>query len=357
MLPPNLPSVYKWLNNLELSNHESSNMTAFSFQVPRYNNTMFRLPPSPGRSSVERAVRQRLNNGRSFTRTGTRSENYGGGFSSGNRETVTRYKRKRMPAKRRRRWKRFVRKVDFVNLKGQPLQFYTVSGTASVTASANASTSWGRMLLGMNVSGNDEVWKLFQQAYNDSTVAYATGQKIYLKSACLDLQITNNKGAGDATEDETATAIIDVYHLISRNSYGLASTVHQHFTDGLGDIASPSGGGTVSSTSVTLTPFMNPSFCKFWKVLKKTEVQLPTAQTTTMQIRLPKDMWIEGKRVQQNPQALAGRTRAILLIVRGIPRYNGTTSEFGSINLTVGYQTSLTYAIPPGKTAESGSTN
>lgn len=261
-----------------------------------------------------------------------------------------------MPAGKRRRWKSFVRKVRFVALKDQPLQFYTKSGTQSVTAVANASAVWGRMLGGVQVTNNDELYRTFQQAYN-TTVAASTGNKIYIKSMCLDIQITNDKGAGDAEQDETDTVIVDVYHVISRNTFSTATDLGTHFTGGLGDIAVPSGGGSVSTTNVVLNPFMNPSFCKFWKVVKKTELLIPTAHTRTFQVRLPMDRWVEGKIIQQNPQAISGYTRGVLLIARGIPRFNGATSEFGSISMTIGYQTQVTYAIPPGKITEAGSTN
>lgn len=61
-------------------------------------------------------------------------------------DTRTRYRRRPMPKRRRRRWVRFVKRVKHVALNMQPLQIYTSEGVANLTSSANQGGAYGRTL-------------------------------------------------------------------------------------------------------------------------------------------------------------------------------------------------------------------
>lgn len=260
-------------------------------------------------------------------------------------DVVNRYRKKRMPRRRRRRWVGFVRKVRAVELAAQPLQFYGLARTERLTGAVNVQTYAGYMLGGTSVTNNDELYQIFQQAYNTISVSDAAEHIIFMKSISLDIQLTNSATTG---------AVVDVYKLLCRKSISTATAPAAQFTAALGELASPSGGGTVTTTNASITAFDAPNFCSYWKILNKKEILLGAGQTTTMQLRNAKNKRIDGKVLNTSPQALPGYTMCYLFMIRGAPELNAGLSRLAATDITFGIQYNLKYAIPPGKTAESG---
>lgn len=256
-----------------------------------------------------------------------------------------RYSRRRMPRRRRRRWVRFVRQVQAVELSRQPLQFYDFQRSVNGSTVADAQGQTSFMLNGTTVTNNDELWRCFLDAYNLALAADAKNYVLYMKSACLDLQIANTG---------TNSVILDVYKIVNRKPYSVAVDPASQYATALGELATTTGGGTVTTTKPSLTPFDAPNFCAYWKVMNKTEYILSAGQCMTLQMRIAKNKKLDGKILTTNPQGIPGYTRAFFLQWRGVPINNAGTAQLGATAITVSAQWSLKYAIPPGKTQEAG---
>jgi len=264
-------------------------------------------------------------------------------------DTRTRYRRRPMPRRRKKRWVRFVKRVKHVSLSMQPLQIYTTEGVSNQTSSANQGGIYSRIIGGTQVSGNDELKLTFQKAYNLASAADCRPYKLYLKSICLDVEVTNTG---------SQPVILDCYTLQIRKSYDGASTLHDHWSTSIGEISSPAGGGTVSATKTAVTLFDAPNFCSFWRVMKKTEYIIGGGNTITLQMRMPADRYIDGKQIENSPQGLVGMSKAFFFTWHGVPSNRGGAgaAQFDATTLTFGWQTVVHYAVPPGSIQkESGS--
>lgn len=264
-------------------------------------------------------------------------------------DALNRYRYKRMPRRKRKRWVRFVRRVNHVELQMQPLQTYSYSGTNNVTFAANSQAYFGYMLGGVNVPNNDELWQIFRGAYNPAALSNAAPYKIYVKSLCLDMQITNTG---------SYPIILDVYRLRCRQDYGSNVQVDSQFTTAVSEVQYDSTGGSMTATKPQVTVFDVPNFCSYWKVLHKREVIIGAGNTTTMQMRVAKNRHLEGKSLATTQQSIPGYTNAFFIMARGCPSNRGTSgaSQLDPGTLSWAYQIVVHYAIPPGKITEAGRT-
>lgn len=256
--------------------------------------------------------------------------------SSFQHDNVPRYNYKRMPARKRRVWKRFIKKVRHVDLQMQPLHVYTKKTLNAGTTAANVGNSFGYMIGGTTVTNNDELYQMFKGAYNVASAAACAPYKIYLKSLVLDMMITNTS---------TTTVILDVYRLQCKKDYATASQLATQFNAAIGEVAADATAGTLTATDISTTVFDAPNFCSYWKVLSKREVILGSGQTTTMQMRKPSNKYIDGKLISQNVQALPGYTEAFFIMWHGAP---DATPNFSATAITVGTALVGHYAVPPG---------
>lgn len=257
-----------------------------------------------------------------------------------------RYRKKRMPRRRRRRWVSFVKRVRAVELAAQPLQLYGFQRSTRTNGLINQQTVASVMIGGTTVTNNDELYQIFQQAYNTLSIADAADNIIYMKSISLDVQLTNVL---------STAAIVDVYVCQSRKAYNLVQTPDQQYIAGLTEISSPSGGGTITTTNNSLTLFDAPNFCSYWKILSKKEILLAGNSVTTMQLRNARNKRIDGKILSTNPQSIPGYTKCFFFMIRGAPE-NTATPRTAATDIVWSYQINVKYAIPPGKTQESGRT-
>lgn len=261
--------------------------------------------------------------------------------SSFQNDNVPRYRYKRMPGRKRRSWKRFTKRVKHVTLQMQPLQIYTDSQLQSQSTLTGEGGAYSMMCGGTFTLNNDEIYRMFQGAYNVATNAACAPYKLFLKSLVLDMMITNTG---------SNTAIIDVYHLKCRNEVQGSFTLHTQWTNAIGELAADATGGTVSAVDPCITLFDAPNFCSYWKVISKREIILGVGQTTSMQIRIPTNRHVDGKELVTAPQALRNFTQAFFIQWHGAP----TATGFGATTLQFGTTKVGHYAIPPGKITEAG---
>lgn len=264
------------------------------------------------------------------------------GVNTYQHDSRLRYRRKSMPKKKRLRWKRFKSKVKAVDLGMQPLQMYTYNNVANVSCAINTQGVFSFMNGGMTVGGNDELFQIFNDAYSlAGVIASAKNYKIFVKSLCLDLQITNTG---------SNVVILDVYKVKCRKEYSSNVSLDSQWTTAIGENNVITA---VASSKPPLTLFDAPNFCSYWRVISKKEIILGGGLTTTMQLRNPMNKSIDGKMFITAPQAYPGYTEGYVFMFRGAPENNAGTARLSACTLTWAYQTVCHYAIPPGKTQES----
>lgn len=260
-----------------------------------------------------------------------------------------RYRKTRMPRNRRNRWKGFTRRVKHVMLQMQQLVSYTKHYLSPLKDWAvNEQMTDGQMLGGTTVTDNDELFQIFRNYYGSGfTTSTVDDLKLFVKSACLDLQVTNTGVTG---------CVIDVYFLKARKSYATATRLDQQYLLTYAEQPSGVAGslvGTPDAEDPATTPFQNSMFCEFWRIIAKKEVILAVGQTTTLQVRLPTNKRIQGKIIENTPAMIPGYTMGVLLQARGVPAA-GESDPFdtilaaGSINWSS--QVTVCYAQPPGTT-------
>lgn len=281
----------------------------------------------------------------SIKRFRSRSASAGGGSAvSFQNDMALRYQRKRMPRRRRRAWKRFGRKVKHVMLQMQPLRMYVSDNLGSRTTwSADAQAIFGATLLGTQITNNDEVLQVFKDAYSTATAAASTSYSIYIKSACLDVQLTN----GDATYP----CYLDVYYLRPRKPWESADQIGSVFTNSYGEMQTITAN---TATNPAVTAFQNPIFCSYFKITKKVEHLLAPGQTRSLQVRLPMNQYVQGKRLVNEPMMLKNGI-ALLFMSRGVPQTDGATgAQLAGGTIYWKCQHTIVYGVPPSSTTRSG---
>lgn len=250
-----------------------------------------------------------------------------------------RYRRKPMPKRKRRAWKRFTSKVKHVLLQQTPLSSYTFDTANNETWAVNQQATFGVMLGGTTASGNDELLQAFRNAYGATiTTTNVDAYKLFIKSIVLDVQLVNTGSAG---------AILDVYTLQARSSDTVQETIGSQYIRLYQEMDSPLV-NVPDWQSPATTPFNNGLFCGKWKILNKKEILLGPGQSTTMQMRNPANKTMYGKTIESNPAYVPGYTRAYLFQVRGLPENSAGTARLAAGTLTFARQFSVVYAIPPG---------
>lgn len=261
------------------------------------------------------------------------------------RDAQLRYVRKRMPRWRRKRWVSFVRKVNHIEQQAQPLQIYQSVLKKSKTVPSGEQWTDGVLLKDNNMPNQGDLVNIFKDAYGGSglTTDY-DNRRIYLKAAVMDLQIKNIG---------SEQAIVDVYHIRARKTYqasasSTSDTLNDIWNDTFGDMSTV---GSVSSTNPCLTPFDNPSFCKCFLVLRKTEIIISPDQVVTMQLRDPRNRMLQGRML--NLGRFGPLCEGYLMQIRGVPEDTESSSGLTGATIAWSAQSTYHYALPPGSSVES----
>lgn len=250
-----------------------------------------------------------------------------------NESPVVTYKAKGRKLNRRQR--KFARRVLEVVNGISPLQTYihdNCGGVKTITADQvlNDSVELCSLTTG---SSNDDIRQCFYSAYTLASDAACAGYKLQFRSAVMDVNWTNTGSGG---------VVLDVYVLLCRKSYTSASTnVDVQFTSQFAEQA-----GTVSVTNVAVTPFQNPGFLQFWKIMSHKTVHLKTGEVCNMQIRQNKRKWLDGKMLTQAINGVPGWTKAIFFQMRGEVENNAGTARFSGGTLCWKARKTYSYQFP-----------
>ncbi|AYP28912.1 MAG: putative capsid protein [Circoviridae sp.] len=329
---------------------------------PRPYNEAFRSMANYARRRVSNYMQTR--SGRRYTRTsnnrrnmrGQRSFRTGGGGVTTQHDRTQVYRKKSMPFRKKKGWRRFKRKVQAVAEKS--LGSRTIVLNNLVTTSLADTTTNGTQLLEQyalypvkNTSFGhlNDLRNIYANYTGDP--GYNITDRLIFQSAVLDITIAN--GSIDSASVPVSIEL-DIYEVSSNSSWqdnsdassaniNLVNIIGRGFTDTANE-GSAVTGLTLSQRGVT--PFEACSALSSYKIKiwKKTKYFLGANQTMTYQFRDPKrHTWANTTIGQWESGNYPGVTRWVLAIAKATPGLNmdGT----GRVRLYAGTTRKYLYKI------------
>lgn len=285
------------------------------------------------------------------------------------------YRRKRMPRRRRRRWVKFSKKVNYIINKNVAPCALVRNKVLSRSASVNQQLLGVASLysgFGTNADLSDDQITLLKdaalRAYGDSTKYFQAQVKV--TSAVLDVTFENRSDNAD-TPLTTVDAEVDVYELqcvrdvmiddpvqSDRDIYDfITNCCNEQPRPTTGDTSAGAVIGTsLDSTTIGWTPWQSSKFCKYFKVLKKTKKYLTPGGYFTYQIRSPADKIIKGNQIDVATDGGTSsaavfplfnkHTRLLLFVTKGEPLINEeSVSYWAKPAFTMGVTKTFNYRV------------
>lgn len=290
------------------------------------------------------------------------------------------YGRKRMPRRKRRAWKKFSKKVDYIiNKQIAPCALVRSKVFNRLGPSINQQLLGCASLMsayGANFDLSDDQITILKdtaaRAYGDSSKWFQAQAKV--TSAVLDITFENL-----ADDRSGATRVLSQPCDMECDVYELACTRDVYIQDGtqnLRDIydfilnccneqpqpvvtdlvGGAAIGGALASTQLGWTPFQSAKFCKYFKVLKKTKHYMGAGGFFTHQIRMPADKIIRGNQFNiatdggvSSTTALPlfnKYTRVLLFVCKAEPLTNNLDVAYTGVpNFTISMQKTFNYKV------------
>jgi len=301
--------------------------------VKRPRNNEVEMPRSRRRTTRSRRSSRR---GRSTRRSGVRNS----GLTTNQRDTSNRYvARRRSGGSRSARNFRY-RVMQTVNAD-QPLSVYAYSKSVNLNSAVNVKHLYGVGLFTTQMIDQTDLKDLLLDAGIDIAAAAPNPQlsnRVIVKSACLDIQLTN-RGAKDA--------LVDIYEVMAVRDIQSTETISSSFQTFFAQTTTITAKDW-QSPAVSL--FENPVFCRHFKILSKKETQIPPGDLITLQMRYGKDRSISPNTVISYPNSIPKLARFYIFVHQGIPEDNAGTARLSVSNLTISFQKAYKYSVMSGRT-------
>lgn len=312
-------------------------------------------------------IRSALRGGFGMTGTGSRNRTTSGRGITNEYDRKLIYKRRRMPRRRKKLWKKFVSRVHAASEKDLGsrtiLRNERFDEAYSYTGASTGSQGLVNVALypcrsAATKTYLDDLNQIFINELASVPVIGSTG-KLVFKSAILDMTVCNTS-ALDITDPQNpapASLEVDVYEIgagrrFDKNAYIPANADLLNIF-GEANIDTPPvsvGNQQIALSTRGATPWDLPSALSEYriKIYKKTKFFLSAGQTFTYQMRDPKRHVIDLQRINSsNPTAnLPGLTRWLLLIFKPTPctRTDSDTNP-DIIRLSVGVTRKYLYKV------------
>lgn len=312
-----------------------------------------------------RAAAVRMNT-RTFTRRSRRVVGRGtlGGVQADKKFV---YRKKSMPKKKKRIWRRFVKKVNAISEKELGLQTVLINDQISQVNSTPgkqscltlALYSWRNLSNGWlndlrSIGGLDNTG-------NPTAVAGTTlnvNSSIMFQSAVMDLTIRNASTIRQTVSGVDTDVIapeaqmeLDIYEVFVRKNNTDASTTYADISQMLNayDAADIGGAGTgIAIDDRGASPFeMSPGLSRFGiKIISKTKYFIPGSQTITYQMRDPKRHVCKYGDLTSTEEYGNKWTKQLYLIYKLVPGFTlGTTLGTYKSSLLVGSTRKYGYKV------------
>ncbi|AFR11830.2 capsid [Niminivirus] len=249
----------------------------------------------------------------------------------------TDYRYKRMPKRRRRRWKRFTKKVNAVINRSQGLKKVLYSDIVRLSSNVSQCAYHSAMLYTPDARVTDlsaDLGMIFRDilgavAYNDIQNILVQGdvdKKIRFESANMDVS-WRNVGANPV--------IIDLYYVRCRKTFGLTGADADNNTQGIfslgfvkqGVIVDEEDGNTVGSNrqfalTVGSTPFQSSLFCQTYRILSKKRITIAPGNTVSMTLKDSRNKVVNAMDTRARI-CMRNLTHGYLFQLYGVPGLNG----------------------------------
>lgn len=301
--------------------------------MPKRNYTTAFLPPSPPLSTLGyytkkqmkqfKANAQKFANFGSGTMTGTRTSGNSGQGVTTQHDVTQQYRKKRMPRRKRRAWKKFVKKVHAVADTGIGLRTVLFNELAFL-ALPPSGQQWGSVLLygnGGSDTGNENGCEDLQRIFNNDP-EWGNTQRAYFKSACLDITMVNNLPA-EPVADTVYTMEVDVYKVYFRQVEDDLPNLTSVLSFSTGEVGTISGGGSdITMNTRGATPFALGQFLRRsgMTIINKKKFLIAGGQAATYQHRDPKNRWVAGSDVARvnNEMCLKRTTVGFFIVAKAV---------------------------------------
>lgn len=302
----------------------------------------YRARPNYARG-IATAARMGFRAYRSYTRTNTKRGTSGVGVTS-QHDAKTIYRKKRMPRRKRKAWRKFSKKVHAVLDKSTGTKTWLKNNVDGLTALPSFQIFASYNLYGMNGAdlagsrGNRDLVALYTN--------YSNADKLILKSAVLDVTIEN--------VNETEPIEVDIYHVRYNNEHE-ANTPQATFSNSVGNTIVPSGQSSVQLTNRGASPWDIPLALSIARItiVKKTKIFLGVNNATTYQIRDPRNRMVTKYDLTNQSAGFnyvkPGMTQGIIIIAKNTPGGNGSIT-----NISVGSTTKYMYGLLENAQIETG---
>lgn len=251
------------------------------------------------------------------------------------------YRKKYMSGRKKRRWVKFVKRVNAVSEKGLASRTVVFNNQITVGVQTSAQTyaivhlySFKGLNSGIAAEAPaDDLQQIFSK---DSNVA---ASKLHFKSAVLD--VTFNGFPGDEITSDWPMEV-DVYE-VGYKKRTSPSSFHAFITAAENQAATMTGYSSVRLVDRGVTPFDLPQLARMGVVvLKKTKYFLSRGGSTfTYQIRDPKNRWISGANLDleaaETEFVRGGWTRSLLFVIKNVPGGTVVDGAISTIGVTRKY--------------------
>lgn len=295
--------------------------------------------------------------------------NRGGVLGGTNADVRKVYRKKRMPRKKKRQWKTFVRKVNAISEK--ELGTRTVLFNDQIQQQWSNSAQQGCMTLALYTISNASLGFLndlnqigtFENTSNPTAAAGATvgaSTKYMFQSAVMDLTIRNTSVrvltlSPTYENDPNCSLELDVYELSFNEDAANSTAQFTSMAAVLNAYDTAQIGGTGSGISIEdrgATPWEVPVALGRFKVKiwKKTKYFIPAGQTITHQMRDPKRHVLRNGDLQttdgNDGWNRPGLTKILFIIYKPVPGLTiGTAVGNSQPSITVGSTRKYMYKV------------
>lgn len=237
-------------------------------------------------------------------------------------DSRTLYVKKTRGRRRRKVWRKFVKKVRAVNEKDRPTTCILRTDQYLPACIANNQAVITVPLFSIaNSSGaawND--MKAFLDVMNQLADITEVRQKYYIKYGNMDVSVSNTS---------SKNMLVDAYWCIAQrdckeqpDQLFQKGVIQQSMTFTQGEVDTSTLGGGVDTVTPGVTPFQAPTFCRYWKIYKKSRYNLPPGGNLELQMTDHKRRFHDGDPESYFTNPLSSRkgwTKHIMFIIRAYP--------------------------------------
>lgn len=288
-------------------------------------------------------MRYAYNAYKSYTQNKSNKVTTGVGISS-QHDVKTIYRKKRMPRRKRKAWARFSKKVTAVLDKSVGTKTLVINNVDALVGAIGLQSVSSYLLYGMNgqngtgTRGNSDLITIASNFTNAKKVVY--------KSGIMDLTITNTNA--------TANQEVDIYHVRFNNEHE-ANTPLATFANAVANTVVTTGRSTLTIQARGATPWDFPLALSVARItiVKKTKVFISAGNSTTYQIRDPRNFQISKYDINnQTPNynyVKPGMTQGVIIIAKNVAGFQGVAT-----NLSVGCTQKYVYGEIQDSVCETG---